>query len=213
MPSGSTVSRRGVLLIAVICPALLGSQVKCVFVSNPTVATARIEQIEPRMPLVGEIVRMRGTGNGTPPLQFVWDFGDGSAAFAGTEAAHAYLTPGSFSVTFTVRDANGNASRDAARIDVAARVLVPTPNMVLISNAVAGQAVLFAVSPLDATANPQSYVWTFSDGQSAVGPRAAAIFSMPGMYHATVTVTNELGDTTVANVAFHVKSGWASGSR
>lgn len=207
MPSGSSVSRRGVLLIAVVCPALLGSQVKCVFVSNPTVATARIEQIEPKMPLVGEIVHMRGTGSGTPPLQFVWDFGDGSAAFAGTEAAHAYLAPGSYGVTFTVRDANGNASRDAARIDVVPRVLTPTPNMVLISNAVAGQPVLFAVSPLDATANPQSYVWTFSDGQSAVGPRAAAIFTMPGMYQASVTVTDERGHTTVASVAFHVAPG------
>jgi hypothetical protein len=204
MRSGSSLSRRGVLLIAIICPALLGSQVKCVFVSNPTVATARIERIEPKMPLVGEVVHMSGTGNGTPPLQFAWDFGDGTVVATGTQAAHAYLAPGSYHLTFTVRDANGNASRDAAQIDVAARLPIPTPNMIVISRAVAGQPVVFEALPRTETASAPGYVWTFSDGQTAVGPRAAAIFPLPGMYQAAVAVTNERGEIKVAQVTFHV---------
>ena len=40
----SSLSRRAALLITIVSPALLGF-VKCVFVSNPTVATARIERI------------------------------------------------------------------------------------------------------------------------------------------------------------------------
>ena len=56
------------------------------------------------MPRVGDIVRATGSGNGTPPLQFAWDFGDGTLV-AGMQAAHAYVAPGSYRVTFTVRDA------------------------------------------------------------------------------------------------------------
>jgi len=56
MRSGSSLSRCGVLLIAIISPALLGTQVRCVAVSNPSEATARIQQIEPLMPRVGDIV-------------------------------------------------------------------------------------------------------------------------------------------------------------
>jgi len=204
MRSRSSLSRLGVLLIAIITPALLGSQVKCVFVSNPTVATARIERIEPLMPRVGEIVNVSGTGNGTPPLQFSWDFGDGTAVFAGVQAAHTYVAPGSYHLTFTVRDANGNAARDSAQIDVTP--LIPTPKLgqVVVSNAVAGKPVLFQALPLDENAGALTYIWTFSDGQSAVGPRAAAVFPVPGMYVASVAVTNERGEIRFARVAFHV---------
>ena len=48
--------RSGVLLVAIISPALLGTQFRCVAVSGPTVATARIERIEPITPRVGDIV-------------------------------------------------------------------------------------------------------------------------------------------------------------
>ena len=200
MRSESSLSRRGVLLITLICPALLGSQVRCVVGSSPTIATARIERIEPIMPRVGEIVQVTGSGNGTPPLQFVWDFGDGTLA-PGTQAAHAYIAPGSYRITFTVRDVSDNAARDSAQIDVSPRI---PSSIVLISDAVAGKPVLFAASPLEENASALSYAWTFSDGQSASGLSAAAIFPVAGMYVATVTATNEVGAIALEEIAFHV---------
>jgi PKD domain len=203
MRSGSSLSRRGVLLIAIISPALLGSQFKCVAVSNPSAATARIEQIEPIMPRVGDIMRTIGSGNGAPPLQFAWDFGDGALA-TGMQAAHAYIAPGSYRVTLTVRDATGNTASDSSQVAVSARVSPSVLSLVLISNAVAEQPVLFEALPLEENASALSYVWTFSDGQSAIGPRAAATFPAGGMYLASVTVTNDLGAIAVAHIAFHV---------
>lgn len=201
----SSLSRRGALLIAIISPALLGSQFKCVAVSNPTAATARIEKIEPIMPRVGEIMRVTGSGTGTPPLQFAWDFGDDTAA-AGTQAAHAYMAPGSYRVAFIVHDANGNTNRDSSQVTVSAR-LSSSPNLVLVSDAVVGRPVLFAALPLEDRADALSYEWTFSGGQSASGPRAVAIFPVAGMYLASVTVTNDLGTLAVAETAFHVADG------
>lgn len=199
----SSPSRRGALLIAIISPALLGSEFKCVAVSNPTVATARIEKIEPIMPRVGEIMRVTGSGNGTPPLQFAWDFGDDTVA-AGTQAAHAYVAPGSYRVTFIVHDANGNTNRDSSQVTVSARLSSSVLNPVLVSDAVAGRPVLFAALPLEDRADALGYEWTFSGGQSASGPRAVAIFPVAGMYLASVTVTNDLGTLAVADTAFHV---------
>jgi len=127
MRSGSSLSRRGVLLIVMISPALLGT-VKCAFVSNPTLAIARIERIEPNMPHVGEIVRVAGSGGGTPPLEFLWDFDDGIQV-PGMQAAHVYLVPGTYRITLTVRDAIGNVSVDAAPIAVSPLIgPVPMPN-------------------------------------------------------------------------------------
>ena len=203
MRSGSSLSRRGVLLIAIISPALLGSEFKCVAVSNPSVATARIEQLEPVMPRVGDIMRVTGSGNGAPPLQFAWDFGDGALA-GGMQAAHAYMAPGSYRVTLIVRDATGNTATDSSQVAVSARVSSSVLSLVLVSDAVAGQPVMFAALPLEENASALSYVWTFSDGQSAIGPQAAATFPAAGMYLASVTVTNDLGAIAVAQIAFHV---------
>lgn len=204
MPAGSSLSRRGVLLVAIISPALLGAEFRCVALSSPTVATARIEQIEPITPRVGDIVRVTGSGDGTPPLQFTWDFGDGTVTL-GMEAVHAYLAPGSYRITFTVRDTNGNTSRDSSQVTVSARISSSVLSLVLLSDAVAGQPVVFATLPLDPQAGALSYAWTFSGGQSAIGPRAAAIFPMAGMYVASVTATNDLGAIAVAETAFHVE--------
>jgi hypothetical protein len=192
-----------VLLIAIICPALLVAQTTCVFVSNPTVATARIERVEPDTPRVGDIVNVSGTGNGTPPLQFAWDFGDGTQA-AGKQAAHAYVAPGSYSVTLTVRDANGNAGRDSLQVTVSPRLLASGLSRIEISAAVARQPVLFAALQLREEPRALSHVWTFSDGQVAVGAQAAATFPAAGMYLASVAVTNDDGTITTAQIAFHV---------
>lgn len=199
----SSLSRHGVLLITIISPALLGSEFRCVAVSNPTAATARIEQIEPTMPRVGEVVGVTGTGNGTPPLQFAWDFGDGTVA-VGMQAAHAYIAPGSYRVKFMVRDSLDNIGTDSALLTVSARLSSSELNLILVSDAVAGQPVLFAVTPIGERAGALSYAWTFSGGQSAVGPRAAAIFPVAGMYLASVSVTNDLGAIVTAEGAFHV---------
>ena len=216
MRSRSSLSRRGVLLIAVISPALLGSQVRCVFVSNPTVATARIERIEPDRPLVGDLVQFAGTGSGTQPLQFAWDFGDGSTIDTGVQAAHTYLAPGDYRITLTVRDANGNAARDTSQIFVEPRVptpRVPTMSLIRVSDAIAGRPAQFTAMPLEDSAGAVNYLWTFSDGQSAVGPQVAAIFPMAGMYFASVAATSESGAIAFAQIAFNVGGSWPAAPR
>src|SRR5687768_1853823 len=192
MPSRSSLSRRNLLLIAIMSPALLGSYFKCVAISNPTVATARIEQVDPITVRVGDIMRVTGSGDGAPPLQFAWDFGDGAQA-GGMQAAHAYAAPGSYRVTLIVRDAVGSTASDFSEVAVSGRLSSSVLNLVLVSDAVAGQPVMFAALPLGEGARPLTYRWTFSDGQSAVGTRAAATFAAPGMYLASVAVTNDLG--------------------
>jgi hypothetical protein len=201
----SSLSRRAALLITIVSPALLGF-VKCVFVSNPTVATARIERVEPLNPIVGDIVRVTGTGTGMQPLLFTWDFGDGTVVAEGMQAAHQYLLPGTFRVTLTVRDASGNVSHDSAQLGVVFGIPTPLPGMglVLISDAVAGQPMLFKAMPLDANAGAANYLWTFSDGQSVSGPEVTATFPVAGMYSASIATTNDLGETAVAQVTFQV---------
>jgi PKD domain len=143
-------------------------------------------------------------------LLFTWDFGDGTVVADGMQAAHVFLAPQSYRITFTVRDANDNVSRDTAQIVVAPgfptpKVVTATIGVVLMSNAVAGQPMQFAAMPLEQeAAGVANYLWTFSDGQSAIGAEVAATFPVRGMYSASIAKTNGLGEVAVAHITFEV---------
>jgi PKD repeat protein len=201
MRSTPSFSRRCVLLISIISPALMGSEFKCAAVSNSSVATARIDQLEPATPRVGDVVQATASGSGTPPLQFAWDFGDGGTLAYGSQVAHIYSAPGSYRLTLTVHDARGQIARDSEQVTVATRVPPSMPTLVMMSDAIVNQPVEFLALTFEADA---SAAWTFSNGQSAVGPQAAAIFPVAGVYRASVTVTNHAGEITVAQIVFEV---------
>ena len=63
---------------------------------------------------------------------------------------------------------------------------------------------MFMATALDADAGALTYVWTFSDGQSAIGPQPVAIFPAPGTYLASVSVTNDGGISSFGEIAFDV---------
>ena len=199
-----SLSRRCALLIAILSPALLGSEFKCVAVSNPSTTTARIDQLEPIAPRVGDIIEARGSGNGTPPLQFAWDFGDGGTLVYGSHATHVYTAPGSYRVMLTVHDSLGSTARDSAQLVVSAQVAPLATTLVLHSDAIAGYPVEFVAFTFEADTDAVLYEWAFSDGQSAAGSQAAAIFPMAGVYRASVTVTNDAGAMIVAQTVFEV---------
>jgi PKD repeat protein len=70
---------------------------------------------------VGLNVNFNGTGSDTESdaagLTYTWDFGDGQTATGGS-ATHAYTSPGEFTVTFTVKDDDGDVAKKQIKITV-----------------------------------------------------------------------------------------------
>ena len=62
---------------------------------------------------VGTTVNFSATGSGAPPVEYAWNFGDGtSTSFSTTPgASHIYSTPGRYVVTLTARDASGQSTQ------------------------------------------------------------------------------------------------------
>ncbi|MFH1022588.1 MAG: PKD domain-containing protein [Planctomycetota bacterium] len=62
------------------------------------------------------------TASGSDPdgaiAEWVWDFGDGSAAAAGTETSHTWCTPGVYTVTLLARDNDGLMAADTLTVRV-----------------------------------------------------------------------------------------------
>lgn len=69
-----------------------------------------------------------------PPLNYEWDFGDGSTSNAKTpdvSVTHAYSAPGNYNVALTITDNNGCIDTATTNVTIGASTIVPnvfTPN-------------------------------------------------------------------------------------
>lgn len=61
-----------------------------------------------------------------------------------------------------------------------------------------GQELSFSVTPFDVFSAVGPATWSFGDGTTAVGNAVTHSFAKPGEYEVTVTVTDELGNATLA---------------
>jgi hypothetical protein len=209
MRSAPSLSRRTALLIAMVSPLLLGSYFKCTVVSNPAGSSARIASLEPKELRVGDVLQVTGSGNGTPPLEFSWNFGDGTHV-VGQRAAHVYEAAGNYRVVLTVRDGLGNFSNDASEVVVLPRVPSPKTGVLLLSDAIAGAPLMFRITTLDPASDGHTFVWSFSDGQRMYGSEVLATFAAAGIYVASVTTMSSLDTIAVEQFAFEVEEAAAT---
>jgi PKD repeat protein len=125
---------------------------------------------------------------GTLPLRYLWDFGDG---FASTEQnpTHAYATNGNYTVTLTVTNSFGKNS-------------LSQPGYIAVGDPPVPQ---FSVSPSEGTApltvvfadmtsgGVTAWKWDFGDGTSATVQNPAHTYTKPGIYSVTLAASNAFG--------------------
>lgn len=144
---------------------------------------------------------------GVSPYTYAWTFGDGSASVSGAAVAHTYATAGSFDAALKVTDSVGATA--VAQVPI----LVRTPAGDLIASASAivttGTAPFLASFSASASggAGPYNFSWNFDDGSAgAWGSLVAHLYTQPGTYLATVSVTDAAGNVTVAHAQVSVSS-------
>lgn len=139
--------------------------------------------------------------------EYRWDFGDGRTA-TGQMATHAYGDVGTYVVRLTLVDTSGRTSSVSRSISVgqsAAPVAQfsfspadPRPNDDVRFNA--------AASTPAAGRSIVSYVWDFGDGTTATGQQVSRRFTAPRTYNVTLTVTDDIGRTSVITKPVNVAS-------
>jgi PKD repeat protein len=76
--------------------------------------------------IIGEPVQFYNTSQGTEPLSFVWDFGDGSPAIDEVNPHHVYKASGTYMVTLTVTDDAGVSGFISVPVEIVPiRIFVP----------------------------------------------------------------------------------------
>jgi PKD repeat protein len=129
---------------------------------------------------------------GKAPYYYSWDFGDGtSTQITSKDAAtvqHSYYVPGTYTVTLTVMDSNGDRSTDTSTVlvhDVQELVV----NVGGSTHVVEGDVASFT-SQVSGGDIPYSYHWDFGDGVISNIANPTHVYESSGMYTVTLTVTD-----------------------
>ncbi|MEM8598948.1 MAG: PKD domain-containing protein [Bacteroidota bacterium] len=133
----------------------------------------------------------------TPPLDFVFDLGDGATDENVFRTSHAYDQPGTYTASFT---GTGPINSDVASKPVVV-IARPTQAPVLADCStlpreavLLGDAVRFFAQVRGT--EPFSYSYDFGDGSTSAQPSPSHTYAAAGVYTATLTVTNIAGSAT-----------------
>src|SRR5205823_13468059 len=127
------------------------------------------------------------------------NFGDGSASVSASSATHIYSTPGTYTVSATVTDNLGASSTATSFVVVKAN---QPPVAMLSVTPVSGIAPVTVTASTAGSSDPDgtiaSTVIDFGDGSATVSAaNATHVYSAPGTYTVTATVTDNLGASSI----------------
>ncbi|MFM7668146.1 MAG: PKD domain-containing protein, partial [Bacteroidota bacterium] len=146
---------------------------------------------------------------GSAITQYAWDFGDGfSDSIPNT--THIYNTPGTYSVTLTVTNANGQADFELKPSYI---VVKPAPTASFSVNGLGCTVpltVTFANSGSSGT--NYSYNWNFGNTQTSTAANPPSqTYTSAGTYNVTLTITNTTSQCTATVTQPLVVSNYQAG--
>ncbi|MBK8250995.1 MAG: PKD domain-containing protein [Gemmatimonadetes bacterium] len=154
----------------------------------------------------GVAIRLSAIGSTDPDgrvTAWQWDFGDGTPRVNGETVDHVYENAGTFTASVTVTDDKGATHTDQARVTVTnsgAPNVAPTARISAPASATVNSSVTFSgTQSTDPDGTIQSYAWAFGDGTISSGPTVAKVYSAPGTYNATLTVTDNRNARSTAS--------------
>ncbi|HED66922.1 MAG TPA: PKD domain-containing protein, partial [Planctomycetes bacterium] len=141
-------------------------------------------------------VRFRDLSSGVP-TSWSWDFGDGANSSA-QNPSHTYANSGRYTVTLTVTNELGSASRtiaDAVQVDVIAPAadFVATPD-----SGLSPLTVQFTDTSTGGV--PTGWSWDFGDGQTSTVQHPSHTYTASGRYTVSLTASNAYGSTTTSKI-------------
>ncbi len=144
-------------------------------------------------------------------LTYKWTFPGGGTAF-GSSVTTTFTTAGTKTVTVEVTDAEGNVGTDTVDVVVTAGGQQPPVIVEAAADVTSGDAPLevwfhAVANDPDGPESALIYRWDFGDGGSALGDEAEHTYEEGGTYTATLTVTDQAGQTATRTFTITVEDG------
>lgn len=124
-----------------------------------------------------------------------WVFGDGATG-TGADVTHLYAAGGTFNISLTVTQSDGQTATTAKSLTLPAAPPINQPPTAEFDAAPSGLAVEFDASPSsDPEGSPLVFFWNFGDGQTAQlnNVDAQHQYAQAGTYNVTLTVQDSAG--------------------
>lgn len=133
----------------------------------------------------------------TTPVSVLWDFGDGQTSTE-LNPTHAYAAAGVYSVILTIVDSEKTITITKTNyITVTALDFTGTPLI--------GYEKLETSFSLNTFESVESVLWDFGDGQTSEESKPTHLYTMPGKYTVTATVTSDSGDEVIIEKEDYVR--------
>lgn len=130
--------------------------------------------------------------DGTLPLQYLWNFGDGSTS-SERNPTHTYTANGNYTVTLTVKNSFGEDTRKLPDF-----ISAGDPPVTDFSAAPHHGNIPLNVTFSDMTTGmPDSWTWDFGDGSTATVQNPTHIYSKPGVFSVTLLSGNKFGTSQI----------------
>ena len=146
-------------------------------------------------------------------VSYAWNFGDGSQG-SGVLVKHGFSNDGSYTVTLTVTDDRGQSASLSKAVAVSTSANPKADFVSSPSSPVAGQQVFFNAAASTAATGRTivRYDWDYGSGRQDSGILVWQIYSQPGSYAVTLTVTDDAGNKGTTSKAVSVSAGGLAAS-
>jgi len=179
-----------VLLLVMITPGLAdssSSQASYIVVGQGPIAQFSASYAYPVVPTQ---VIFKDYSQGSTPMTYLWDFGDGQTS-TDQNPTHNYIKQGLYTVSLTVTNVYG--SNTAVKNNYIAIGVSPIANF--IATPTSGTAPLNVKFTDLSGGEATSWLWNFGDGQTSTDQNPMHTYYAGGAYTVILTVTNGFGSS------------------
>jgi gliding motility-associated-like protein len=156
---------------------------------------------------LGGPVQFTNTSVGTG-MTYAWAFGDGTTSTA-TNPTHTFADTGRYTITLQVFDINGCDSTTVRNQYI--HVVQPTAQFVT-DTLGANCPPLLVNFANQSSADVTSWLYNFGNGSTSTLENPTHIYTTPGVYYPTLTITNSIGCTATYNLPDSIVVGGPTGS-
>lgn len=143
-------------------------------------------------PAVGQSIVFSNVGGGQSPVDYWWDFGDGTVSNE-AKPAHRFEAPGSYTVRLIAQNAFGLAET----YQTLTVGIPPSAEIAVAESAPAGAQFSGEVAMSEGIDTSTQFSWDMGDGRRYESSKINHVFRRSGDYYVTMTASNEFGETKI----------------